>query len=509
MPAYRAGMAHLEAGRLDAAIASLKEAHRRAPRDVGVLFALSVAARRLGLTGTAKRLCLQVLELEPDRLEALVTLANLHRAEGEAAAAIGLLKPAIERAPATPELWLTIGHAVRETGDRTAARSFYEEAARLKPSYAEALGSLADLAADSRDHESALALYDRAVRHAKENAQLRLNRAVLLLHMGRLEEGWRDYDWRLKLPSKAIRWRHGLPRWDGRIHEKVRLLVTAEQGIGDELLFASLLPELEERLADAKGRLLVACAPRLVPLFARSFPTASVGPYEVRETGGQVEGACGWLAPGTASHAIEMGSLPRLLRPSLADFPNPHAYLAADAEERARWRAWLESLGPGPYVGLCWRSGKTGGLRAQQFAPPELWAGAMAARGACYVALQYDADEAECDALAALAGVPLHRPPGIDQKQELDRATGLVAALDRVVSAPTAVACLAGGLGVPTAKVLFDKSWTALGQPFEPFQPACRVAGPAWTGDFADALSRAFAALPPRADAPPVPAKAG
>ena len=86
-------------------------------------------------------------------------------------------------------------------------------------------------------------------------------------------------------------------------------------------------------------------------------------------------------------------------------------------------------------------------------------------------------------------------PPGIDQKQELDRACALLAALDAVVSAPTAVSWLAAGAGVPTFKVLYDTSWTAFGQRVEPFAPACRCLCRTSPATGPDVFAQAKAAL--------------
>ena len=109
--------------------------------------------------------------------------------------------------------------------------------------------------------------------------------------------------------------------------------------------------------------------------------------------------------------------------------------------------------------------------------------------------MQYDASAEEIAELEALSGRTIHVPPGIDQKQELDRACALLAALDAVVSAPTAVSWLAAGAGTPTFKVLYDTSWTAFGQGIEPFAPACRCIMPDAPGDWARVFAKAAAAL--------------
>ena len=94
-----------------------------------------------------------------------------------------------------------------------------------------------------------------------------------------------------------------------------------------------------------------------------------------------------------------------------------------------------------------------------------------------------------------MSGRKIFVPPGIDQKNELDRACAMLSALDVLVSAPTAVSWLAAGAGVPTFKLLYDMSWTALGQTHEPFAPACHCVMPESRGDWADVFAQAAAII--------------
>ncbi len=104
----------------------------------------------------------------------------------------------------------------------------------------------------------------------------------------------------------------------------MRLLVTAEQGVGDHLMFASMFPELVAEAPRTGRHVILECDPRLVPLFARSFPDATVKPQQLQTVGGVTTAQYGWLKTcGGANIATEMGSLPRHLRGDIDDFPNP------------------------------------------------------------------------------------------------------------------------------------------------------------------------------------------
>ncbi|MEJ0027513.1 MAG: tetratricopeptide repeat protein [Rhizomicrobium sp.] len=488
---YENGLHLSGQGRHGEAIEQFERALAARPDDSRVLFALGNTARALGLAKPAEEFFRRVLAQEPARLEALVCLANLLRAQGQLAAAEALLAPALARTPEAPELWLTLGSAYREMGDFTRASEHYREALALRPDYAPALVNLADILTDDGDVDAALALYGRAIAREPDNAQARLNRAILHLLRGNVKEGWRDYAARLKIPGKAPVPDHKLTRWSGGGLKRTRLLVTAEQGVGDQIMFASMIPDLAERAARDGGAILLECEPRLADLFARSFPGVTVHAWDVETRGGITRSRYGWLKQaGGANAFIEMGSIAKVLRGSTEDFPKDNAFLRPDPLTLAQFGGILASVGPGPHIGVCWRSGNVAGHRALQYAPREAWAGFIAKLPGTVVSVQYDAGTDEIEALADMSGRPIVVLEGLDQKNDLDRTSALLASLDAVVSAPTAVSWLAAGTGVDTYKILYDTSWTALGQPREPFAPACELMMPASRGDWTSAFER-------------------
>ncbi|HEY0107671.1 MAG TPA: tetratricopeptide repeat-containing glycosyltransferase family protein [Rhizomicrobium sp.] len=495
-PAYDAGLALSRRGRHAEAIEQYERALAAKPDDPRVLFALANTARALGLARPAEEFFRRVLALEPGRIEATVSLANVLRAQGQGPAALALLEPALARAPEAPELWLTLGSTHRERGDYARAAEFYREALARRPDYAAALANLADLLTDDGETDEALALYDRAVSREPDNAQARLNRAVLHFLKGDMKAGWRDYAARLTIEGKVPVPGHTLARWSGGSLKRTRLLVGGEQGVGDQLMFASMIPDLAARAAAEGGSVVLDCEPRLVSLFARSFPGVAVHAWDLETKGGVTRARHDWLKrEGGANAFCEVGSLGKYLRGGIAAFATPNAYLKPDAMEMTRCGGVLAGIGDGPFIGVCWRSGSTSGSRALQFAPREAWAAFIARLPGTVVSVQYDAREDEVEALAQLAGRPILMPDDLDQKNELDRTAALLASLDAVVSAPTAVSWLAAGTGVDTYKVLYDTSWTAFGQPFEPFAPACELMMPATRGDWADVFDKTLSRI--------------
>jgi hypothetical protein len=217
-----------------------------------------------------------------------------------------------------------------------------------------------------------------------------------------------------------------------------------------------------------------------------------VHPSRIETRGGITTAHYGWLeAEGGATAAIETGSLPRLMRGDIARFPMSHHYLVPDAAETARWREAFQSIGFGPFVGVCWRSALTGGARATQYAPLAAWADFLRGFPGTAVCTQYDATRDEIRALETMSGRTIVVPEILDQKNEIDRTVAMLAALDAVVSAPTAVSWLAAAAGVPTGKILYDTSWTSFGQTYEPFAPSCVLMMPERRGDWGSAFAKA------------------
>ncbi len=488
--AYQSGLKLSSEGRHGEAIAQFEQALALEPDDPKVLFALGNTAGQMGQAGLAEQFYRKVLIQDPCRTEAIVNLSNLLRANGQFDAAIALLIPAVAREPKSPELQLTLGSAWRERGDLERAKLHYQAALIVRPDYALALANLADLLCDEGGRDVAKNLYDKALKIEPDNAQVKLNRAMLHFLNGELKEAWRDYAAREGLPGKvpAPAGEHRLAAWNGENLAKKRLLVRSEQGIGDQILFASVIPDLLARARTEGGSIVLECEPRLQTLFARSFPGATVKPAQLKTQGGIAIADYGWLkAVGGINAATLMGSLPRYLRGRMEDFPKPHRFLVPDAEETARWKA---AFGPGA-TGICWRSGKLGGHRSIGYAPLQAWGAFLKDIHGTFVSVQYDARPEEIAELEAISGKKIIVPEGIDQKNELDRTASLMAALGLVVSAPTAVACMAPAVGTRTLKLLYGQSWTAMGRDYEPFLPSCQCIMPRKAGDWAEVFGLA------------------
>jgi hypothetical protein len=255
------------------------------------------------------------------------------------------------------------------------------------------------------------------------------------------------------------------PEWQGEAFTGKSVLVYAEQGIGDEIMFANCFGDL----VDEARRVVIECDPRLAQLFARSFRGAAVFP-------GRLPGPHPWLQQaGEIDVQVPAGSLPARYRPSWACFPRHRGYLRPDLEKVARYRARLAGLEPGRKVGIAWRGGIAKTRRAlRSIAPPEL-APLLGRPDLSFVCLQHAVTTEDLAASGALAPGRFHHWP--DALVDADETAALMSALDCVVTVCSYVVHLGGALGLDV-RVLVPASpeWRYLRAGHEmPWYPTVRL----------------------------------
>ncbi len=348
--------------------------------------------------------------------------------------AVASLRASLAAQP-DPDVHRACGIALRELGDLGDAHAAFEAAHRLRPHQPRFGADLAFSFQCLGDTARALETYAQTLAAHPEDANTHAGYALSLLGAGEFARGWDEYEWRLQLPDATRGAAAPFPQWGGEPLAGKTLLVRSEQGIGDEVMFASCLPDL---LA-AGAQLVLECSVRLVGLFARSFPGARV----IARNRSQPPD---WSALGPIDLQCAAGSLPRWLRRSAADFPGT-PYLRADPARVAAWRARLADGAPGLRVGLTWTGGLPGTLRAARSLPLEALEPLLRLPGARFVALELGDCAAAVAAARQRTGARIDVWPGV--AADPDEAAALVSALDALVSVPTTMAHLAGALGRP------------------------------------------------------------
>jgi tetratricopeptide (TPR) repeat protein len=464
---------------------ALLPSHDEIANDLGRL------AFRMGMREQAKKLFAHYIQRHPGNLDAINNLACVLRDDGEMDQAIGLLQETLQQHPESAMLWNTLGTTVSERGDSATAQIFYEEALRLQPDFAKARYNLGNTRLVQGDAETALACCNAALGMSvteDERQMMLMSKATILMTLGRIVEGWECYESRLHHQfDDALFFLIDRPQWKpGDALAGKSLLVVAEQGLGDEVLFANVLEDLIAAVGPS-GKVTLAVEPRLVTLFQRSYPNVRVGAHATWYYQARSVRTIPFLGEDMSDIDLwtPIASTFRQFRTRLDDFPARDRYLHADPERIAHWRKVLQEQAPaGPKVGLLWKSAiaNTQG-RGRYFSSFDAWEPVLATSGVSFVNLQYGDCSAEIAQAKRDFGVELWTPPGIDLKQDLDDLAALCCAMDLIVGFSNATVNIGAACGAPTWLISTPGVWTRLGTDRYPWYPQVEVF---LTDDFGD-----------------------
>jgi len=485
-------------GHLHKALVTYERAFKLDPEDTDLLLNLGLTAWNLNLLDGAERMFRLFIEKCPDHPAGYNNLGSVQRDKRDLSTAIETLRGAIYRMPDQPMLWNSLATVLAEEGRAEESLVFYEEALRLDPKFARVQHNLGYTYSHLGQLDKALHAYDSALQlspNAHEKIESRHSRSVCLIGMGRLAEGFKEYEIR-HAPEFRTWLLHytKAPLWRGEPLSGKRILIVGEQGLGDELMFANILPDIARAVGE-EGKLQIAVDPRLAPLFQRSFPKAEIGPYDDGKLEGRPVRVFQWAREkGEPDFYAPIGTPLYILRKELSDFPGT-PFLKADPEKTAQFRARLEALGPGPYVGICWRSMAMGAKRGKYYSPLDAWGPVLTLPSVTFVNLQYGEVTSELAEAREKFGIAIENFADVNLKDDLDAAAALTDACDLVISAPTATAAMAGALGRETWFLVACRVWPQLGTDHYPWYRKTRVFACEKFADWAALMPRVRDAL--------------
>jgi tetratricopeptide (TPR) repeat protein len=513
---YNLGVALLHQGKLAEAVASLETAVHLRPDFAAAHNNLGNALQQQGKSAEAVASLETAVRLQPDFADAHTNLGNALQAQGKLAAAVASYERALHLGADSAEIHNNLGNVLQQQGKLNEAVLCYQEALRQRADYPEALNNLGIILQQEKAAE-ALAAYQQALRQrpdypeAHRNVAKTLghqgrtrealacferalvlkpdfvdghyNRSLLWLLQGNFEQGWPEYEWRWQLPHFHVEpfSRKPEPKWDGGPLDAKTLLLCAEQGLGDTLQFIRYVAVVKERGATV----VFESPPALLDVLA-GYP----GIDQLLPQGSPL--------PACDARAALL-SLPGLCGTTLDTIPARVPYLVAD---RSRVTYWQQRLADdsGFKVGICWQ-GNPGHKNDRQRSVPLAQFGPLAeVPGFRLICLQKGAGREQWDTLAG--GWPTVNLP--DQAEEPAwtwvESAALVCALDLVITVDTAVAHLAGALGVPVWVALpFSGDWRwLLEREDSPWYPSMRLFRQTQPGDWPEVFRRIKAALQER-----------
>jgi ADP-heptose:LPS heptosyltransferase len=333
---------------------------------------------------------------------------------------------------------------------------------------------LAQVHFDRGEAADARALLLETLAIAPDDFDAHLAMAHALLSAGEFLPGWAEYEWRLRSPlHRALAPPMQRPAWNGMRLPGKRLLLVADQGHGDAIQFARFVGLAATRCAEV----VVLCRDAVVPLFARLAgvsacvtDVADVGPH--------------------AAYAF-FGSLPFLFGTEIASLPGAMPYLAPDPRRRRTWRERLASR-PGFRIGLVWAGNPENTSDWRRSIALDLLLGLRDVADTRFVSLQPHVAETDRAAMAALGVEDLGRA-----LTDFGETAAAIANLDLVVTVDSAVAHLAGAMGVPVwVLVHHPADWRWLTEREDsPWYPSMRLFRQPRAGDWGTPIRRMVAAL--------------
>ena len=398
------------------------------------LYADAVSHHRAERLDEAELLFRQVVEADPRHAEARHRLGVIAHLRGRWAEAAELIEAAIDLNGGSAGHYFNLALALHELDRYEEAAEACRAALRLKPGFVPALYTLGLSLKDLGRLDEAIAAYQEASRHAQDFAEAHYGEGYARLLAGDFANGWRLYEWRRRLFPQRVAYRQ--PQWTGQDIAGRTLLIHAEQGIGDTIQFARYVP-----LAAARGAKVI----------------LEVQPPLVRLISGLAAHVIGFGDPvPPVEFQCPMMSLPLALGGAI---PTEIPYFAAERQG-------------GGGIGIAWRGNPEHGEDRRRSMSAVTMARCFAGFRGTLVCLQKDRTEAE---LAAFAGLDMiDAAPGLTDFAD---TAALVSTLDKVVSVDTAVAHLAGALGVPGDVLLaYAPDWRwRLGRPDSDWYPSLRL----------------------------------
>ena len=352
------------------------------------------------------------------------------------------LSKAIELKPNFAEAHSNLGNILKDLGKLQEAEAALSKAIELNPNFAEAYSNLGSVLNHLGKLEDAELYARKAIELNPDFAEAHKNLSLIILKGKNFKEGFNKYEWRLEVNDRRnlqLKLRSGKPEWTP--NKKGRVLLWGEQGIGDVILFASLIPELIEKV----DQLIVMVDERLIPLFKTSFNQSITYINKNKIIDEQ-----------SFDYHIAMGSLLKFFRKSKEDFKKAKkGYIKFNEVKSNIFKAKLKDLSDEKIIGISWKS--TSKIDKRINLSLESFLLGIYSPNIRFLCLQYGDVEKEITQLRKKHRIKIEILNEVDLFNDIDGLASLIAACDEVVSIDNLTLHLAGAIGIKT-NILLPKN---------------------------------------------------
>jgi tetratricopeptide (TPR) repeat protein len=436
---YDLGLCFFALGSYEKALNNFSSALNLSPNFYAAELQKGITCKKLGLIKDARLYFHSFTQKAPRKPHGYLELGNLERELGNLKDALGCYEQACRVAPKLSEVWHNKGTALADLGNIDDGIKALSVAIKLDPKHLQPYLILAQLINERDGLKAAITIIELAIALDPNYLWSHITKADILFAGNDLKGGWREYAWR----NKSKKAGGGELRIYSRAEVVGRdVLLTPEQGLGEQILFSSMLPEL---LQDAKT-VCVQCDKRLASIFRRSFQglmviedkPLSVGPTK-------------YTPP--LDIIMPFGSLGNIYRPDFSSFPSHKGYLVPDNRKVDYFRKkYLAMAGGKPVVGISWRSFNPLSFWRKS-APLSLWKDILLRDDIFLVNVQYGEISKEVANLAAKS-IKFYTDSEVIHSSNLEDPLAQMAAMDLLVSTSNTSVHLAGALNIDTLLLL-------------------------------------------------------
>jgi len=452
VPAFlNLGNCHFDRRDLDKAGAAYVQCLKLDPGASAAAIGLSKVFREQKRFDLAERTLRTAASRRPDDAEITATLGALLHDVGQEAEARDTLDRSLALDPQNAAALYYAGNIRHDFGRWDEAETFYRRALAVAPDHADALINMADCLAELGRKPEAQQALDAARQAHGNDPDVRYACGITALTHGDFAKGWPDIRSQVKTAKrKAMRFPH-LPKLDSLDFAGRRAVIWGDQGIGDEIIFASFLLSLGSHASEMVCEL----DRRLVPLFSRGLPEFTFIERSFQPPPPSPTDEKAWLRTWRAAsldrrlagvtHQLPLPDLGGWLRPDFSSFPRHAGYLKADGARVAEFRRAMKT-GNEALIGVSWRSQNKSLGRHKSIALRQML-DALPSSRLRFVNLQYGEVDEEIAAAREATGRSVEIVPGLDCYNDIDGLAALTMACDAVVTVSNVTAHIAGGLG--------------------------------------------------------------
>ena len=442
---YNMGTAFKDQRELDGAVKAYKKALAIKPDYLEALNNIGATFKEQGKMDEAIGAFINAVSLDPNNIGAYYNMGICLKSQRKLDKAVEAYIKVVNIKPDHTEAHYNMGVALQEQGRLDTAIEAYTKALAIKPYYAEAYCNMGLALADQGKLEEAIKAYNKSLSIEPNYADAHCNLGYALLAAKNFHQGFKHHEWRWKTKTRVDYFlKSAKPIWDGENNQRV--LVWGEQGIGDEIMFSSVILDLYA----ASLQVLVKCDERLIPLFKRSFP-ADIAYFSKSKP----------VPEDKYDFHIPVGSLPLTFRKSQECFrKNASGFLKCDMPKAERIKTLLKHKNGGKIIGISWKTKSVLKNASNRDVKLAELAKALDRSNTQLLCLQYGDVFDEIEAVRRDFGINVTQFGEIDNMSDIDGLASLIMACDQIVSTTNATVHLAGALGAKvTALLPFSPRW--------------------------------------------------